>query len=328
MPPGSLCRTRDYAFDANGNRTGLTTVAPTDGTCTDAAGTGTTTKNWAYDNADRLTGGYLYDDLGRATTVPAADTSLGTSSGALTLGYFDTDAIASITQNGQTTSYTLDPAGRRGTSTAGPTGANPTTTVVRHYTDGAKARAIRRRAYDAFMRGKYVAGGSSATVRDQRSSTRLRRSATQCKQRPPTDTERAVLPLVLLIRHFARRGVGSASPHGVRKISSDESIALRRPMATLVAMTVNGPMALRDVKNHLSEVVDQVEREHDRVVITKHGKPAAVVISVDDLASLEETLEIAGRPRLMEQIRDSLGELSAGETEVLTKDAIVASLRS
>jgi prevent-host-death family protein len=84
-------------------------------------------------------------------------------------------------------------------------------------------------------------------------------------------------------------------------------------------------MALRDVKNHLSEVVDQVEREHDRVVITKHGRPAAVVISIDDLASLEETLEIAGRPRLMEQIRDSLGELATGEADVLTKDALLAS---
>jgi prevent-host-death family protein len=93
-------------------------------------------------------------------------------------------------------------------------------------------------------------------------------------------------------------------------------------------MTVSDPMALRDVKNHLSEVVEQVEREHDRVVITKHGKPAAVLISVDDLASLEETLEIAGRPRLMEQIRDSLGELAAGEADVLTKDALLASLRS
>jgi antitoxin YefM len=110
--------------------------------------------------------------------------------------------------------------------------------------------------------------------------------------------------------------------------AADESIADRDDVATLVAMAVSGPMALRDVKNHLSEVVDQVEREHDRVVITKHGKPAAVMISVDDLASLEETLEIAGRPRLMEQIRDSLGDLAAGETEVLTKDALLASLRS
>ncbi len=72
-------------------------------------------------------------------------------------------------------------------------------------------------------------------------------------------------------------------------------------------------MALKDVKDHLSEVVDQVEREHDRVVITKHGRPAAVVLSVEDLASLEETLDIAGRPTLMRQIRASLTELAAGE---------------
>ena len=87
-------------------------------------------------------------------------------------------------------------------------------------------------------------------------------------------------------------------------------------------------MALRDVKNHLSEVVDQVEREHDRVTITKHGKPAAVVVSVDDLASLEETLDIAGRPRLIGQIRDSLAELATGDAQTLTKDELLAAIRS
>lgn len=85
-------------------------------------------------------------------------------------------------------------------------------------------------------------------------------------------------------------------------------------------------MALKDVKNHPSEVVDQVQGEQDRVTITKHGRPAAVVISVDDLASLEEPLEIAGRPNLVEQIRDGLTELAAGQAESLTKDELLASL--
>jgi prevent-host-death family protein len=98
-------------------------------------------------------------------------------------------------------------------------------------------------------------------------------------------------------------------------------------VATLVAMTVEGSMALKDVKNHLSEVVDQVEREHQRVVITKHGRPAAVVLSIDDLESIEETLDIAGRPQLMRQIRSSLAELTAGEAEAMTKDEILRSLR-
>lgn len=85
-------------------------------------------------------------------------------------------------------------------------------------------------------------------------------------------------------------------------------------------------MALKDVKNRLSEVVDQVEREHGRVVITKHGRPAAVVVSVDDLASLEETLDIAWRPQVMRQIQASLAELAAGQAEVLTKDEILRTL--
>lgn len=92
-------------------------------------------------------------------------------------------------------------------------------------------------------------------------------------------------------------------------------------------MGVDAAMALREVKNRLSEVVDQVEREHDRVVITRHGKAAAVVISTDDLESLEETLKVVSRPKLVDQVRDSLAELAAGEAEVLSKDEILATLR-
>lgn len=93
-------------------------------------------------------------------------------------------------------------------------------------------------------------------------------------------------------------------------------------------MAVDATMALRDVKNRLSEVVDQVEREHDRVIITRHGKPAAVVISTDDLASLEETLEVVSRPKLIEQVRESLAELAVGDAEVLGKDEALAALRT
>jgi antitoxin YefM len=79
-------------------------------------------------------------------------------------------------------------------------------------------------------------------------------------------------------------------------------------------------MALKDVKNRLSAVVDQVEREHDRVIITKHGRPAAVVLSVDDLESLEETLDVLSSPYLVKQIRQSLEELQTGSASVLSKD--------
>ena len=49
------------------------------------------------------------------------------------------------------------------------------------------------------------------------------------------------------------------------------------------------------MKNRLSEVVDRLEREHGRVVITKHGRPA-VMLSLEDLESLEETSPSSATP--------------------------------
>jgi antitoxin YefM len=91
-------------------------------------------------------------------------------------------------------------------------------------------------------------------------------------------------------------------------------------LATLIAMSVTEQMSLADVKNRLSEVVDRLEREHGRVVITKHGHPAAVVISVDDLESLEETLDIMDNAALLGDIRESLSELADTQAAVLSKD--------
>jgi antitoxin YefM len=86
-------------------------------------------------------------------------------------------------------------------------------------------------------------------------------------------------------------------------------------------------MPLADVKNRLSEVVDRLEREHGRVVITKHGRPAAVVISVEDLEGLEETLDILSDPKLMRRIRKAEAEVDAGAAEELTKDQALALIK-
>ena len=90
-------------------------------------------------------------------------------------------------------------------------------------------------------------------------------------------------------------------------------------MAILIAMSISEQMPLADVKNRLSEVVDRLEREHGRVVITKHGHPAAVVISVEDLESLEETLDVMDSPALLGDIREALAELAADEAPTLAK---------
>lgn len=69
-----------------------------------------------------------------------------------------------------------------------------------------------------------------------------------------------------------------------------------------------------EAKAHLSELVDRVDREHGRVVVTKNGRPAAVLLSPDELESLEETLDILQDQELMKSIRRSLREARAGKT--------------
>jgi antitoxin YefM len=85
-------------------------------------------------------------------------------------------------------------------------------------------------------------------------------------------------------------------------------------------MTMLEQMPLAEVKNRLSEVVDEVEREHARVVITKHGRPAAVVVSAADLESLEETLEVMGNAALLADIKEAVMELAADASTPLSKD--------
>lgn len=91
-------------------------------------------------------------------------------------------------------------------------------------------------------------------------------------------------------------------------------------------MTESQHLPLGEVKNRLSEIVERVEREQDRVVITKHGRPAAVMLSVDDLESLEESLAVLSDPALMASLRAGLAEHDAGQGEVLTKDELLARL--
>jgi antitoxin YefM len=70
---------------------------------------------------------------------------------------------------------------------------------------------------------------------------------------------------------------------------------------------------LRTVRDHLSEMVDRVEREHDRVVITRNGREAAVLLSAADLAELEETLSVLSDPQAMADIREADAAYDKGE---------------
>lgn len=87
-------------------------------------------------------------------------------------------------------------------------------------------------------------------------------------------------------------------------------------MARILAMET---LPLADVKNRLSEMVDRVARQNDRVTITRNGRPAAVLVSPDDLASLEESLAILGDSKELAGLRRGLADLSSGRAMSLDR---------
>jgi RHS repeat-associated protein len=122
------CTIRTYAFDENSNRTSLNTKAPdSNGDC--EPGAAGASKSYSYDSADRLTGsGITYDKLGRATRIPAEHSG----GGVLTYTYYANEQVRTISQDGISKTYALDPAGRQRSTIA--TGGT-THTETLHYSD-------------------------------------------------------------------------------------------------------------------------------------------------------------------------------------------------
>lgn len=74
-------------------------------------------------------------------------------------------------------------------------------------------------------------------------------------------------------------------------------------------------MSLAEAKAHLSELVGRVNGEHERVTVTVHGKPSAVLIATEDLESLEESIAILSDPETLQRLSASDAELARGEGE-------------
>ncbi len=68
-----------------------------------------------------------------------------------------------------------------------------------------------------------------------------------------------------------------------------------------------------EAKAHLSDLVDRTSREHERFVVTRNGRPAAVLLSPEDLESLEETVDVLQDRALLDSIRKSRLEAAEGK---------------
>jgi antitoxin YefM len=82
----------------------------------------------------------------------------------------------------------------------------------------------------------------------------------------------------------------------------------------LVILLTMTTLPLGEVKTHLSELVGRVHDHHERVTVTVHGHPSAVLLAIEDLERLEETLAVMRDSDTMRRLADSDAELARGET--------------
>ncbi len=96
-----------------------------------------------------------------------------------------------------------------------------------------------------------------------------------------------------------------------------------RPAVLVVPLTIT-TLSLADAKGHLSKLVARVSGQHERVYVTVHGKPSAVLLATEDLESLEETIEILADADAMRRLHASEAELAHGQVE--SRDELDAAL--
>lgn len=80
-----------------------------------------------------------------------------------------------------------------------------------------------------------------------------------------------------------------------------------------IILVMSETLPLSEIKARLSEIVDMVEEQHERVTLTRNGRPAAVLISPDDLEALEDTLELLSDPKATRQIALSRRDIAKGK---------------
>jgi antitoxin YefM len=86
-----------------------------------------------------------------------------------------------------------------------------------------------------------------------------------------------------------------------------------------IILVMQETLPLAEIKAHLSEIVDRVEHEHDRVVLTRNGRAAAIIMSTEDLEALEDTLELLSDAAALKEIERARQDIARGRVVTAEK---------
>ena len=86
-------------------------------------------------------------------------------------------------------------------------------------------------------------------------------------------------------------------------------------------------LPISEVKARLPELVTGVAEREEEIVVTRNGKPAAVLVSFAEFERLKETLDVLSDPALMQQVQESRAFYASGKTGLSFEDVFGEPLR-
>jgi prevent-host-death family protein len=81
-------------------------------------------------------------------------------------------------------------------------------------------------------------------------------------------------------------------------------------------------LSVSEAKMKLSGLIDTVNATDEEIVITKNGRPAAVLVSPDEFESLKETVAVRSDSALMKEIKKGLRALKMKGSKLYTLDEL------
>ena len=72
-------------------------------------------------------------------------------------------------------------------------------------------------------------------------------------------------------------------------------------------------LLLKEARNQFSDIVDRAGRLSERIIVTKNGRPEAVVMGADEFKSWVETLQLLSNPKAVKSLKQGLKEAKAGK---------------
>jgi prevent-host-death family protein len=82
-------------------------------------------------------------------------------------------------------------------------------------------------------------------------------------------------------------------------------------------------LPLSEAKSQLSGLVEEVRSLEEQVMITRNGRPAAVLVSAEEFERWKETIEVRGDAALMREIRAGLRALKARKARLYTLEELL-----